>query len=247
MCLIRGLNKPGECPEHESIISLFATACIQACHQDSQCPGLAKCCQHRCGVTCQYPRNLDNVTDVPEIPKDLTVTEGRRKKIVYVEWKPGRPSQLGDGVIYALEERHHVGRNFNEEKLSTWSVCARTSELKQTLKNFVKPGSWYQFRVAAVNENGTKGYSENSFTFSISINPKPPKAPGNMTIYPLWASKNSLSVQLSWNPPESDLPIHKYKVFWSRRLHGVKQLDSVLVHQQIVSRFLVAHNFNICQ
>ncbi|XP_044757582.1 anosmin-1 [Coccinella septempunctata] len=235
-CLSKGLNKPGECPENESFISPFATACIKACQQDSQCPSLTKCCQHRCGITCQQPINLKNITDVPEIPRDLIVTEGRRKRTVFVEWKPGGPARENERIIYVLEERHHVGRNFVEEKLSHWSICARTSKLVQPLKNVVKAGTWYQFRVAAVNENGTKGYSENSFTFSISVNPRPPKAPQNMTVTPLWVSNTSLSVQLSWSPPQSDLPIHRYKVFWSRRLHGVKALDSVLVNQQIVPR-----------
>ncbi|KAK9884418.1 hypothetical protein WA026_007265 [Henosepilachna vigintioctopunctata] len=235
-CLTKELTKPGECPRRDSNISPFATACIRACQHDSQCPGLTKCCQHRCGITCQHPRNLQNISNIPDIPKDLTVMEGRKKRTVYIEWKPGGPSIINKQVVYVLEERHHVGRNFNDEKLSHWSVCARTSKLNQILKNVVRPGNWYQFRVASVNENGTKGYSEHSFTFTISVNPKPPKAPQNMTVTPLWVTNDSITVQLSWMSPHSDLPIQKYKVFWSRRLHGVKALDSVLVHQQTVSR-----------
>lgn len=72
--------------------------------------------------------------------------------------------------------------------------------------------------------------------FFILIDPKPPKAPQNMSVIPIWVSNTSITVQLSWIPPHSDLPIHKYKVFWSTRLQGVRALNSVLVNHQVVPR-----------
>lgn len=53
---------------------------------------------------------------------------------------------------------------------------------------------------------------------------------------PLLQVNGLLSTELRWKPPNSDLPIDRYKVFWSKRLHGASALDSVLVHQQIVSK-----------
>lgn len=31
----------------------------------------------------------------------------------------------------------------------------------------LRPGRWYKFRIAAINENGTRGYSENSHVFQL--------------------------------------------------------------------------------
>ncbi|CAG9826938.1 unnamed protein product [Diabrotica balteata] len=67
-------------------------------------------------------------------------------------------------------------------------------------------------------------------------NPKPPQAPQNVTVGPLVKTNGSLNVLLKWTPPISDLPIERYKVFWSRRLQGAKALDSVLVQQQVLSK-----------
>ncbi|KAJ8956787.1 hypothetical protein NQ314_006663 [Rhamnusium bicolor] len=183
---------------------------------------------------------------LPEIPKDIKVSEGRRKRIVYIEWIKGESSYLDEGggtILYLIEERHHAGRHFIEKKLSEWTACSRTIKNSQIIRHFVKPGRWYQFRVAAVNENGTKGYSEESSSFSVSISPKPPKAPQNVTVGPLLIRNNTINAELRWSPPASDLPLQRYKVFWSRRLHGAKALDSVLVHQQIVPRVATIHYY----
>ncbi|KAJ8961693.1 hypothetical protein NQ318_021292 [Aromia moschata] len=176
---------------------------------------------------------------LPDVPRDVRVSEGRRKRTVYIEWTPGEasyPDEGGGTMLAVVEERHHAGHHFTENKLSEWAVCARTAKRGHLLKNFVKPGRWYLFRVAAVNENGTKGFSEQSLPFSVSVSPKPPKAPQNVTVGPLFIKNGSISAELRWSPPRSDLPLLKYKVFWSKRLHGAKALDSVLVYHDVVPR-----------
>ncbi|KAF7269981.1 hypothetical protein GWI33_017016, partial [Rhynchophorus ferrugineus] len=176
---------------------------------------------------------------VPEIPRDIIITE-RRKRTIHIEWTgqaQRNAAEAGGVVIYLIEERHHSGKHFTESKLSKWTPFVRTNKTSCVLKRIVKPGSWYLFRVAAVNGNGSKGYSESSTPFSISITPKPPKAPLNMTVGPLFKTKNgSLNVELKWKEPPSDLPVQRYKVFWSIRLHGIKALDSVLVRHQVVPK-----------
>ncbi|KAJ8915194.1 hypothetical protein NQ315_015417 [Exocentrus adspersus] len=185
---------------------------------------------------------------VPNIPKDIKVSKCRRKRMICIEWIPNESSYLDEGggggggggeagtVLYLVEERHHAGRLFIESMMSEWTACARTLKRSQILKHLAKPGRWYQFRVAAVNENGTKGYSEQSLPFTVSTTPKPPKAPQNMTVGPLIIRNGSITAELKWTPPVLDLPLQRYKVFWSRRLHGIKELDSVLVHQQVIPR-----------
>lgn len=68
------------------------------------------------------------------------------------------------------------------------------------------------------------------------LGPKPPRAPQEVKVGPLRSHNGSLSADVTWSPPLSDLPIQKYKIFWSRRLHGATALDSVLVHQQTISK-----------
>ncbi|XP_068910205.1 anosmin-1 isoform X3 [Tenebrio molitor] len=236
LCLQKALTKPGLCPKRETLLSPFDAVCLTTCSQDSQCPGLAKCCRHSCGVTCQDPDHLSSATGIPEVPRNVRVTETVKKRSILIEWSSDEEPPSGS-VIYVIEERHHAGRNFIEEHLSEWTPCARTNASGYTLKNLVKPGRWYQFRVAAVNENGTKGFSKTSPTFGASSRPKPPKAPQNVTVSALWSDANgTLFGEIRWLPPHSDLPIQRYKIFWSRRLHGAKALDSVLVHQQVVSK-----------
>ncbi|XP_044258305.1 anosmin-1 isoform X2 [Tribolium madens] len=244
-CLAAPFNKPGRCPQNGKILSPFDAVCLTTCTQDNQCPNLKKCCRHSCGVTCQHPEELLSAVGIPPIPQDIKLTEGLRKRTVHIEWNPGlQYGENSEVVLYLLEERHHTGRNFIEEHLSEWSQCGQTNKTSHILRNVVKPGRWYQFRVAAVNENGTKGFSDNSPTFSVSARPRAPRAPQNMTVSSLWSDSNGTLIgELCWAPPLSDLPIQKYKVFWSRRLHGDKALNSVLVNQRVVpkeqTRFLL--------
>lgn len=47
----------------------------------------------------------------------------------------------------------------------------------------------------------------------------------------------TITVKLEWKEPNSDLPIIRYKVFWSRRVKGLGgELDSVLVNHQTVPK-----------
>lgn len=53
------MTKPGRCPGADSAISPFAAICLNICKQDSECPGVTKCCTHNCGITCQFPKDLE--------------------------------------------------------------------------------------------------------------------------------------------------------------------------------------------
>lgn len=104
---------------------------------------------------------------LPPVPQDVKVIEGRRKRTIHIEWD--QKIVAPQVTIFVIEERHHTGRQFNPKRLSSWDLCSRTDKYSQTLKNYAKPGRWYQFRVAAVNENGTQGFSEPSLPFILSI------------------------------------------------------------------------------
>lgn len=65
-----------------------------------------------------------------------------------------------------------TGRHYIESRMSEWSTCSRSSKSSQILRHFVKPGRYYQFRVAAINVNGTKGFSDPSVPYSPSTGKK---------------------------------------------------------------------------
>ena len=78
--------------------------------------------------------------------------------------------------------------------------------------------------------------------------PKAPGPPLNLAVGSLMRVNGTLWGVLRWEPPVSDLPIQRYKVFWSRRLQGAaSSLISVLVNHQTVPRVsnVLAINVNI--
>ncbi|XP_030767547.1 anosmin-1 isoform X1 [Sitophilus oryzae] len=237
-CLLRPYIKPGLCPQNTTILSPFARVCLELCHADSHCPRLEKCCAHHCGITCQEPDQLSSAVGVPGIPREIIITE-LRKRAVHIQWTKKSHYNLNNSstVIFLIEERHHPGKHYTEAKLTKWTPFLTTDKTECFLKKAIKPGNWYQFKIAAVNENGTKGYSKTSYPFSTSVSPKPPKKPLDIAVSRLYKTKNgSINAELKWKEPPSDLPVQKYKLFWSIRLHGIKALDSVFVRHQFVSK-----------
>lgn len=107
-----------------------------------------------------------NVLGLPDVPTGVTVTEGRRRK-TNIHWKSKNP--FNKIIIYIVEERHHTGEHFVESRMGDWTPCLKSTKTNAGIRNIIKPGRWYQFRVAAVNENGTRGFSEPSPTFIASI------------------------------------------------------------------------------
>lgn len=114
-----------------------------------------------------YNKTLKSILFIglPNIPSDVSVREGRKRRTVIIEWKPGK-ILTGATVLYLVEERHHAGRHLIESRMGEWTPCIRSA--KSIVRHLIKPGRWYQYRVAAVNENGTKGVSGRSLGFIAS-------------------------------------------------------------------------------
>jgi hypothetical protein len=74
-------------------------------------------------------------------------------------------SDDGGDVRYLVEERHLVGPRYLESRLGSWTMCHVSTKPHATLRGRLKTGHWYQFRVAAVNGNGSRGYSQPSRPF----------------------------------------------------------------------------------
>ncbi|XP_025162914.1 anosmin-1 [Harpegnathos saltator] len=241
-CLASNYTKPGHCPER-TFMTPFEAACLVACVDDSRCPDLAKCCNHDCGVTCMHPVGLDGRNDLPVVPENLRIRQ-QKSNLVLLTWRSGRPAVANatsipdaaddddEDVRYLVEERHLVGPRYLESRLSSWTVCHVSTKPHATLRGRLKTGHWYQFRVAAVNGIGSRGYSQPSRPFKTK-EPRNPKEPQNLTLSNARLVGGKLRINLRWVKPTSDVPISFYKVFWSRLIHGPTN-DSILVYHKTV-------------
>ncbi|XP_012145293.2 anosmin-1 Kallmann syndrome 1 isoform X1 [Megachile rotundata] len=233
-CLASNYTKPGHCPDKASM-SLFEAVCLAACSDDSRCPDLAKCCRHDCGVTCMHPLGLDNRSDLPPIPDNLQIRQ-QKNNLIVLTWHPkgkySNASRPNNNVRYLVEERHLLGPRYQESRLSSWAVRHVSTKSHATLRERLKTGHWYQFRIAAINENGSRGYSSPSRPFK-TREPRNPKEPQNLTLSDARLVGGRLRITLRWVKPASDVPITFYKVFWSRLVHGPTN-DSILVYHRTV-------------
>ncbi|XP_071857265.1 anosmin-1 Kallmann syndrome 1 isoform X1 [Bombus fervidus] len=234
-CLASNYTKPGHCPDKASM-SPFEAVCLITCVDDSRCPDLAKCCRHDCGVTCMHPVGLHNVTDLPLIPRNVQIRQ-QKNNLVSLTWYNSKAQRIDEstgikGVRYLVEERHLLGPRYLESRSSPWIVRHVSSKSHATIRERLKTGHWYQFRVAAINANGSRGYSEPSKPFKTK-DPRNPKEPQNLTLSDARLVDGKLRITLRWSKPASDVPITFYKVFWSRLVHGPTN-DSILVYHRTV-------------
>ncbi|KAH8306234.1 hypothetical protein KR018_004901 [Drosophila ironensis] len=206
----------GSCPKigRQARIRL---SCLDSCQFDHECPEVQKCCASSCGPMCVEPLGVRNNTQLPPIPK-----------ILYFKMSRGHGVELNiesSLLVYYFhfEVRSHIGRYFSPRKLGPWQwqkvdkiMEENTSHSKHTYIRFhMRPGRWYEVRVAAVNAFGFRGYSQPSEPFSSSGNPKPPKAPNDSKIIAKYFDGRYMNVKLVWCPSKSNLPVEKYKISWS--------------------------------
>ncbi|XP_069429607.1 anosmin-1-like isoform X2 [Ovis canadensis] len=209
--------KQGDCPSPEKA-SGFAAACVESCDADDECSGVKKCCSNGCGHTCQVPKTL--YKGVPLKPrKELRFAELPSGKLE-VKWS-SRFNVSIEPVIYVLQRRWNYGIHPSEDDATHWQTVAQTTDERVQLTD-VRPSRWYQFRVAAVNVHGTRGFTAPSKHFRSSKDPSAPPAPANLRLANSTVrSDGSVAVTIAWDVPEEpDIPVHHYKVFWSWTVSG---------------------------
>ncbi|XP_056587645.1 anosmin-1a isoform X2 [Triplophysa dalaica] len=205
--------KQGDCPAPERA-SGFAAACVEGCEEDGECSSQKKCCPNGCGHTCQSPKNL--YRGAPLKPrKELVFEELQSGGALEVRWS-SKFNVSAEPVLNVLQRRWNYGIHPSEDGATEWQVLARTSEERVWLRD-IRPGRWYQFRVAAVNVHGTRGYTTPSKHFRSSKDPAPPPAPSDLHVSDMTSGADrSLSVRLSWiMTADLDIPVNHFKLSWS--------------------------------
>lgn len=107
---------------------------------------------------------------LPDVPNVVAVSD--YGKALVVEWTAPFPGTSAGHVTYVVQERHHVGAAYVPERMTTWAMVTRTDRTREQFRQLHAPGRWFQFRVAAINENGTSGYSPPSEQFFVEIGPR---------------------------------------------------------------------------
>lgn len=245
------LSRQGDCPPPQRATG-FAAACVESCSSDQHCPSSRKCCFNSCGHTCQAPANL--YKGVPLKPRRemsfLEDSEGRVK----VAWVSKFNVSM-EPVIYMLQSRWNIGIHPSEDHASPWATVTMTLSDEVTLSD-LRPQRWYQFRVAAINSHGSRGFTTPSKHYISSKDPSPPESPINVKVSNQtleWpgsqlgprftersrGSEATVAVLLHWEPPrEGDLPVQNYRITWMSR-------HTLPVHRRthsLQSRLHTVHN-----
>ncbi|XP_018787230.1 PREDICTED: anosmin-1 [Bactrocera latifrons] len=217
--------------------------CLDNCLYDSDCPLVQKCCDIGCGPVCVEAIDVREDALLPPIPKIIYSKLGRGNKVEI------RIESSANSTYYChVEVRYHFGVSYAERKLSPWQcqLVEKIAEISDARSKRIdisfnlKPGYWYQARVAAINAYGFRGYSEPSKVFRLTHNPKPPKSPADVQVVSALFNGHHYVVKIAWCPSKSNLPIEKYKVIWS--LYVRNNDESVITNETYVKD---AHYFEI--
>ncbi|KAB0342600.1 hypothetical protein FD754_019526 [Muntiacus muntjak] len=161
-----------------------------------------------------------SISGVPLKPrKELRFTELQSGQLE-VKWSSKFNVSI-EPVIYVVQRRWNYGIHPSEDDATPWQTVAQTTDERVQLTD-VRPSRWYQFRVAAVNVHGTRGFTAPSKHFRSSKDPSAPPAPANLRLANSTVhSDGSMAVTVAWDVPEEpDIPVHHYKVFWSWTVSG---------------------------
>uniref|UniRef100_A0A667YCL0 Anosmin 1b n=1 Tax=Myripristis murdjan TaxID=586833 RepID=A0A667YCL0_9TELE len=226
-------SRQGDCPPPQRATG-FAAACVESCSLDQHCPAPRKCCSNGCGHTCQAPANL--YKGVPLKPRRemsfLEDSEGRVK----VAWV-SKFNVSVEPVVYMLQSRWNIGIHPSEDHASPWATVAMTLAEHVVLSE-LRPQRWYQFRVAAINSQGSRGFTTPSKHYISSKDPSPPDAPTSIRVTNQTLDHGVVvAVLLRWEPPrDGDLPVHHYRVTWTPRhthtSHGNRHSPHSHTHAQ---------------
>ncbi|XP_052422352.1 anosmin-1 [Carassius gibelio] len=209
--------KPGDCPAPERA-SGFAAACVESCEADAECTALKKCCPNGCGHTCQTPKNPYKGS--PLKPRKELLFVEHASGLLEIRWS-SRFNVSVEPVLYVLQRRWNLGIHPSEDDATPWQDIAQVA-VERALLSDVRPSRWYQFRVAAVNVHGTRGFTAPSKHFRSSRDPSPPPAPSGLSVSNITEGPDGLlTARISWTLlTEPDLPVHHYKIYWSWTIPG---------------------------
>ncbi|XP_012890874.1 PREDICTED: anosmin-1 [Dipodomys ordii] len=200
---------------------------------ESDCAGARKCCANGCGRTCQGPRA--RLRGVPARPRqELRFREFESGRLE-LRWSSRSNASL-EPVVYVVQRRWNRGIHPSEDEATPWRTVTQTTEEHAQLDD-IRATRWYQFRVAAVNSHGTRGFTAPSKHFRSSRDllgklrkngtQVQPPAQRSQPAQPLeigtpFYQDGQLQVKVYWKKPEGS-KVSKYQVEWSPEICAQNQ------------------------
>ncbi|KAL3848017.1 hypothetical protein ACJMK2_018902 [Sinanodonta woodiana] len=184
---------------------------------------------------------------MPPKPYNISLEERQEGRALMVTWSSdykGQEAGLWGQFVYLLEQRNTTTLKPNWDESTPWQFVTQTQQTGVLLRR-IHAGHWYQFRVIAVNSNGSQGFSPLSSPFKSSREVRPPQAPRNFTEGVTTLKNGKVDVTVHWEPPKfSDLPIWKYMILWSERLSSA---SPILIKLDVLQRALPGnqHEFKL--
>ncbi|KAH9280750.1 Anosmin-1 [Echinococcus granulosus] len=211
-CPSTGALEPKEGSEHW--LSLRdAGASAPPCILDLDCPGNKKCCSRICMV----PTFGD---DIPELVQPPQITEGNRPRSFELTWNvagENKPS-FAEPVIYVLQVRTYFGPEFDPMAANAWKTLTMTTIPGARLSE-PDVGWWYQYRIAAVNRFGSRGFGD-STTPPVHLTSQLPQAASapRQLVDGVWRfqADGGVHVRIEWKAPTTAvIPVTEYRISWA--------------------------------
>ncbi|CAK8698394.1 unnamed protein product [Clavelina lepadiformis] len=194
--------------------------CQTECQTDFCCPTNYKCCTTGCSETCRPP--LIRKTWLPPLldARGIHLAEQDHGKSVLLSWTPTSITPISGWVMYIVQEKYQLSEGVPTKFRTKWSITAQTPDTRITLIH-LRRGYWYQFRIAAVNVNGTKGFTVAKQPFRLKAEPRRPPKPVALQQVSLRITRGAkYNAQLKWKMLKaSDLPVKGFHVTWAQQSH----------------------------
>jgi len=232
---------PSICPQPDHPPPYATSFCVSSCDIDSDCDTGFKCCSVGCEKSC---RRSVPATGQPPLPQNLNAIERKNARSVTLHWTiEGNPR---GPLIFIVQSKSHVGKDYNRLLMpQEWRHVALVVDRHEVTIKEMELGHWYVFRVSAVNANGSAGFSVSDGPFKLKTEPRAPSLPTNMTEVDKKVVDGKYAVSVDWEPPlQADLPINKYKIFWSRRMQGDTTIfNNLKEHKKTVQGKITKYTF----
>ncbi|XP_057310321.1 anosmin-1-like [Hydractinia symbiolongicarpus] len=219
-------RKSGSCP---AAVNVPKYLMFDLCFHDWECPVDEKCCvtEHKKTV-CVPPTFKEN----RDVPVDLRVDHVDSETCM-LTWRmiKRRSSFKRFGIQFVIESRYSM-KSYKETYFSFWEPAGQTPKLHRQLKE-LHAGAWYQFRVAAVSEDGYTGYSEPSQVIKLPLPFERPSRPQNLHINISELDNGKRRTLLTWSlPAKIDGVLQKYRVVYFKTIPS-KSFSSVSLNYAI--------------
>nr|XP_026690219.1 anosmin-1 isoform X2 [Ciona intestinalis] len=191
-------------------------SCSNECQSDFQCKTNLKCCRSVCQNICRHPLNRKAWLPPPVATSDIRILENRYG-LAMLRWRPGISTTAAKSVMFVVEEQYYLSKGI-PKRWRNWNIVAQTSDTTMKLHH-LRRGYWYRFRIAAVNLNGTKGFTVAQQPFRLSAKPRIPPPARNIEQVSIRIVRGmKLNLQLRWKLEKdvpNDLPIKGFHIRFS--------------------------------